>query len=188
MIKKIGIFFTIIFLCVMNNVKAEECPFDVIKSSQEAIKNVSYKLEYNSEYTDMNGTPHEGYFNFTPINLPDGYHLSVIESTDTYYLSNADFCAIKGGIYEIVITNDSCDSTISSFQIKVPFYKQYCDLEKECKNIWYDGTNAINSSNTSNISSEKKRIDYKIIIVIVSILTIILITIIIVKVKRRKKL
>jgi len=182
----------LIITSLLFNVKpafARECSTDEIKNYKEEIQNVSYTLEYNPNYTDMNGNKRVGYFIFKPLNLPNNYQMLIEKSNGTFYLTPEDYCALKGGIYEVKIIHNNCDNIIENYQIKIPFYKQFCELEKECTEVWDDGTEEIIEKIDDPAPQDKvNKIDTKIIILAASVIIIITTTIIIVRTKRRKKL
>lgn len=189
MIKKIAAHLILLIIIYAPNVFAKLCTATEIRNHQTEIRNVTYNLEYNPDYRDINGTQQIGYFVFSPVNLPKNYQMLVEDTSGIYFLKNGETCALNGGIYKIQIKYSACDNVISTYEIRIPFYKQYCDLEKECTQVWDDGTKDITEIPEIDEPLDKDfKLDIKVVVAISSIIVIFITTFTIIKVKRRKNI
>lgn len=182
-------FALIISLASIVTVNARECYEEVLIDYQNALTNVTYTLSYADNYVDMNGDFLEGYFKLNVTNLPENYYMSVSDSSGVQYTTTDYGLHLKGGVYELEIYNTSCENVIKTFEVKIPSYKQYCEIEKKCSSeyTWFDGTYENKSENYTKDNSNK--VNTKLIVVLVSLIVIVVVgAAIILVIKRRHSL
>ena len=172
-------------LTFLPNAYANECPPDVIKGHQELLKDVTYELSYNDLITDINGEFDEGNFNVTFKNVPEGYFIAV-PSDYSVQIAENNVLVLSGGVHEIQFYTSSCDGAVKKIEIMLPFYKQYCDLNKDCKNedVWFDGTYENKLDNYVDIVKDK--LSTELLVVLISLIVIIVICILIIFIVRKR--
>jgi len=175
----------IAFMCV-NVYAKDECTSSQIERGMQDLKNVTYSLEYNSDKMNINGDFQEGYFTIKLQNMPEGYMLVIPVKDGRYTLTNKfKNVSINGGIYTFNYYSTACNSLIKSYEVRVPFYKQYCTLEDTCdKDVWFDGTY---SNLASNLIVSEPKISVSLIIILIILILIIIFSIFIFIKKRRRK-
>lgn len=180
------IIFTLFALFMSINVYAEnQCTVEEISAGKEALRNVGYDLEYVDNLINIEGNKVDGYFKFSIPTLPEGYNASLTTQDYFYEIeSNNSTINVYGGIYNLEFYSNDCDSVVYKYQIKIPFYKQFCDLDKECNNnVWFDGTY---ENTASNQDYEYKPKASKRLIAIIVVLILIIVLFIVVLLKRRR--
>lgn len=183
--KKIILALIVSFFTV-NVYALEKCQDWKIEESINLLESLTYELTYADDHTDMNGNFEESYLRLRFTNLPDGYWAYVYLTEDSFFeLKSRDaYAELKGGVYKVSIEAEECLGSIKSFEIKVPSYKQYCNLDIDCeKDIWFDGSYTNSSSN-----QEKKlenKISIKLLIILIILLVIITICVVFAIRKRR---
>lgn len=171
----------------ISNVYAADCTQHQIAEGQEALKNTSYELEYASDYVNRVGSFEEGYMRLRTINLPNGYSM-LIHTGDAFIIlsSDSEFAEVLGGVHKIEYFNQACDTPIKSFEMKIPHYKLFCDIDKSCeKNVWFDGTYENSASNQNR--QPKEIVSVRLIIILV-VLILIIVLFIAIRIKRRRDL
>lgn len=164
----------LILISFTTEVHADACSDLQIIEGQTTVENLTFNLEYDNDHLDMNGDKVDGFFKLTFPNLPTGYNVEVITKRGEYFsYSPSDVIYSNGGVLQIIVRSNECEGILKSFEIKVPFYKQYCNLDKECdKNIWFDGTYENNPANYDKPQEDK--VNVKLIIILVVLIAIII--------------
>lgn len=183
------IIFTILSFMLYLNVSAAagvDCTQEQVTAGYDAIKDVTYVLQYNADETTIDGIKQNGYYYINFPNLPDGYAVDVVNNSQfaTRLLYSDDVLSLYGGVYRIELYSRYCDTLLKSYEIRIPFYKKDCKLEEEeCeqKDVWSDGTVSL-SGNTSQ--TNEKSVSW---ILVASILGILLIILVLFLLKRRYK-
>ncbi len=164
----------------------DECAISTIQQGYEDLKNVTYNLEYAANAMDTEGTPVEGLIKLTILNMPAGYEAVFKPNEyDNYMIFNdGGFVTIPGGVYDVGFYNVNCSSVIKKMTIRVPFYKTYCGINKNCnENPWFDGTYE-NSASSQNKKPEIKVSTILIVITVILVLIIGVFTFIVIKRRR----
>lgn len=184
--KKIILALMILIISFGMNVQAEECSDWEIEEANEALKDLTFDIQYADDYTDMNGDFQEGYFKITFPNLPQDYNIQIFLGEKFHTLENfSESVSLTGGVYKVHIYKSSCDSLVKSFEIKIPFYKYYCQLENKCDDdIWFDGTYPNSDKIEEGIKNNNVRLT---LIIILTILVLVLVFVIFIIIKRRRK-
>ncbi len=185
MSKVLQLLVTIIFSSTfILNVNAE-CSYEEINSLQTQLDNFTFDLTYADDYIDMNGDFQEGYFRISTNSLPESFTVSFSNQYNLYEISNGETLTLNGGVYNVEFYNSMCEGPIKSYELKIPYYKQYCELNDSCEDdIWFDGTYE-NKAENQNKKDEKK-VNVRLVIVLISLIIIIVVAIIILIVRRRR--
>lgn len=174
------------FLFVGNVHAIEECKPYQIDVGIEALKNVSYTLEYDKDYIDEYAELMPGYFAIKFANMPDGYGASIGTDDDLHYIDGPGSTArFAGGVYKIRYYSNTCTSVIRTEEIKVPFYKRFCGIEGKCEDdVFFDGTYENTASNQE--TKPKNKISTRLVIILVILIIVIALFIIVVIIRRRR--
>ncbi|HBA37637.1 MAG TPA: hypothetical protein DCY94_02845 [Firmicutes bacterium] len=185
--KKI-IFALMFFGLSISNVNAasKSCTPDQLSSGQEALATASYELTYASDYANRVGNFEEGYMRLSAKNLPSGYVMLVYTGNEYFELQdNTTFAEVRGGVHKIEYYSTACDTPIRTFEMKVPHYKLFCDVDKSCeKNVWFDGTYENSASNQNR--RPREIVSLRLIIILITLILIIVLFVVI-TIRRRKK-
>lgn len=161
-----------------NEIKCSEWE---IENGKEALKDLTYNLEYDNEYLDRNGDFQEGYFRIDFSNFPEAYRIEIAQGDNSY----SDSSSLVGGVYTVQIYRNNCNSIIKMFEIRIPMFKYYCDIDENCaENVWFDGTYP---SSPKNEDEDKKFHINITLIIILLVLIFVLAIIIFIIMKRRHK-
>ena len=167
----------------MNIVNASEaCDKNIIKLHEEELNNFTYIIE-NTNHLDMNGDEESGFVKLVLNNLSSNIEVNVITENGILSSKATNTFDLKGGVYELLFYVAECTTPIKKYEIRVPFYKLYCDLDKECKDAWFDGT--YESLNIKEDNDNTIEINKKLIIVLVSLILISIMIVIIIKHQRK---
>lgn len=184
--KVLQLLVTIIFSYMfILNVNAE-CSYEEINDLQAQLDNFTFDLTYADDYIDMNGDFQEGYFRISTKSLPEGFTVSFSDQYNLYEIGNGETLTLNGGVYNVEFYNSMCEEPVKSYELKIPYYKQYCELNGNCEkeDIWFDGTYE-NKAENQNKKDEKK-VNVRLVIVLISLIIIIAIGTIILIVRRRR--
>ena len=175
------------FFSFMTMANARNCFSSELADYRTRLTDVSYNLTYTDYYVDMNGDFLEGYFKIELENLPEGYYAAVSDRDGVQYSTFENGMHLNGGVYELEIYNNACDNAIKTYEIKIPHYKQFCELEGKCdkEEIWFDGTYENKVENHTDKKGNK--ISMKLVIVLVSLFIILVASIIVIFVVRRRQ-
>ena len=184
--KKILYFLVAVIFSYISILNANaECSYEEINELQSKLDNFTFDLTYADDYIDMNGDFQEGFFRISTNNLPEGFTVSFSNQYNLYEISNGETLTLNGGVYNVEFYNSICEEPVKSYELKIPYYKQYCELNGNCeKDIWFDGTYE-NKAENQNKKDENK-INTRLVIVLVSLIIIIVIFITILIIKRRR--
>lgn len=178
----------LVLLGVFVNVQAfpeKTCSSSEISKGQTDLRNVTHVLEYMPEYIDMNGDFEESHLKITFPNLPNGY-IAIVNASDglTLVKDSSDYAVISGGVYSVDYYSNECSTIIKSYEFMAPHYKQYCELNGNCKeNVFFDGTYENTSSNQNK--NIKNKVSTKLIVILIILLLVIVIFVVVI-IKRRR--
>ena len=163
-------------------VNAESCDEFIKDGYEETLNRFTYSIE-SANHLDMNGEEESGYIKFNIQNLSSDIELNIIAENGVYSSKVSNTFDLKGGVYELLFYVDECTVPIKKYEIKVPYYKLYCDLDKECEDTWFDGT--YENLNIETEDNDERIIDRKLLIVLVSLVLIVIIIALVIKRQRR---
>lgn len=183
--KKVILALIIFVISFGMNVYAEECRDWEIEEADEALKDLTFDIQYADDFKDMNGDPATGFFKVFFPNLPEAYYIIVDTNRGDYTINNSsELVYSTGGVIKVQVLSKNCDTVLKSFEAKVPFYKQYCTLNSNCdKDIWFDGTF---ENTATNVEQENKKSTSFVLIILLVILIIILSIAIILIIRKRR--
>lgn len=164
----------------------EACPISTIEQGRKDLEMTTYNLEYLPDMVDRDENKLTGYMKFTLSSMPSTYEAVIKTQTGgTYEFSDSNLTtALPGGVYTITYYNKSCTTPIKVINFRIPFYRTYCVLDKNCDdNPWFDGTYENTASNQNATKKTKLNI---VLVVILVILLLIIAGFTFVIIKRRK--
>ena len=155
---------------------------------RDKIDDISYSLSYNSEYMDMNGDFQDGYFKIKLDKKYDDYYIYVNDGDYGTYIDDVEYANVTGGIYALNVYHSSCDEIIKTYQISIPYYRQYCNINTNCDDdVWFDGTYEYKDDNKDE-TVVKKILGSKVVIVLIALITIIIILYVFMRIRKKKKI
>ncbi len=184
--KKLLLVLTLMLVpCMVYAMPGDDCKSTVIEQGKLDLKNVSYDLKYVADVVDMAGDRLEGRFGLQVPNLPDGYRVVITsDEGQTVLIKPTDAATLQGGVYKLEFMPYTCKTSIKTMEIRVPLYKLYCGINKNCdKDPWFDGTYENLASNQN--ATPQNKINKRLIIILVVLIVILAIAIAIV-IKRRR--
>ncbi len=164
----------------------EACTTTAIEQGIADLEKTTYELKYLPDLTDRDENTLVGYMEMTIMNMPSNYEAIIESVTGGQYnfKDNNLKAALSGGVYTIKYYNKTCTTPLKIVNFRIPFYKTYCGLDKNCdEDPWFDGTFENSASNQNRTQKTKLNI---VLVIILVILILVILGFVFVVIKRRR--